>query len=81
MRFRFTEKALKQYISLPASVQKRFDKQLSFLLNDLTYPSIHAKKYDESRDIWQGRVTRDFRFYFHIEGDTYVILAITKHPK
>jgi mRNA-degrading endonuclease RelE of RelBE toxin-antitoxin system len=81
MRFRFTEKALKQYASLPASVQKRFDKQLSFLLSDLTYPSIHAKKYDESRAIWQGRVTRDFRFYFHIERDTYVILAITKHPK
>jgi hypothetical protein len=51
------------------------------MLEDLTYPSVRAKKYDESQNIWQGRVTRDYRFYFHIDGDTYVILAITKHPK
>ena len=81
MKFRFTEKALKQYASLPAAIQKRFDKQLAFLLRDLTHPSIHAKKYHEAQDIWQGRVTRDYRFYFLITGDTYVILAITKHPK
>ena len=81
MKFRFTDKALKQYTALPTAIQKRFDKQLTFLLHDLTYPSLHAKKYDEAQDIWQGRVTRDYRFYFLIMGDTYVILAITKHPK
>lgn len=31
--------------------------------------------------MWQGRVTRDYRFYFSIEGETYLILAIRKHPK
>jgi mRNA-degrading endonuclease RelE of RelBE toxin-antitoxin system len=81
MRFRFTNKALKQYTSLSPSLQQRFDKQLSLMLDDLSYPSVRAKKYDASQDIWQGRVTRDYRFYFHIDGDTYVILAITKHPK
>ena len=40
-----------------------------------------AKKYDEHRDIWQGRINRDYRFYFHIEEDTYYILGITKHLK
>ncbi len=32
-------------------------------------PGLHSKKYDEARDIWQARVTRDWRFYFTIEGD------------
>jgi hypothetical protein len=40
-----------------------------------------AKKYDERLDEWQARVSRGYRFYFQIEGDTYVIVGITKHPK
>jgi len=26
-------------------------------------------------------VTKDWRFYFTIKGDTYIILTITPHPK
>jgi hypothetical protein len=36
---------------------------------------------DESRDIWQTRVNRDWRFYFTIMGDTYCIEDIISHPK
>lgn len=65
---------------LSADVKKQVDKQLELLVQDLRYPSLRAKKYDESRDIWQARVTRGWRFYFRIVGDTYEILAIIKHP-
>ena len=34
---------------------------------------VRAKKYDESRGLWQARVTDDWRFYFTIEGDAYVL--------
>ena len=30
---------------------------------------------------WQGRVTKDWRFYFFIQGDTYVLQDITRHAK
>lgn len=66
---------------LSAELQDQVDKQLDLLLMDLRYPSLRAKKYDESRDIWQARVTGSWRFYFRIMGDTYEILAIIKHPK
>jgi hypothetical protein len=42
---------------------------------------LRAKKYDQANDRWQARVTLDWRFYFAIEGDTYVILDIIPHPK
>ena len=48
---------------------------------NLRHPSLHAKKYDATRDIWQARVTRGWRFYFQIEGDTYTILSLIPHPK
>jgi hypothetical protein len=51
------------------------------LLQNLRHPSLRAKKYDEVRDLWQARVTGAWRFYFTIEGDTYVLQTIRAHPK
>ena len=81
MKLRFTEKADKDYAALPVAVRKALGRQLRFLLNNLGHPSLHAKKYSEALDIWQGRVTRGWRFYFKIEGDEYIILSIIPHPK
>ena len=81
MKLRFTERADKDYAALPGNVRKAFAKQLRFLLANLRHPSLHAKKYDESLDLWQGRVSLGWRFYFKIDGDEYVIISIISHPK
>lgn len=62
-------------------VRNKFYKQVSFLLRDLRHPSLRAKKYEEARGIWQARVDRNIRFYFLIEGNTYILLDIRTHPK
>lgn len=81
MTFRFTDKAVRDYDALSPILQARVDKQLALLLQNLRHPSLRAKKYDEARDIWQGRVNQAYRFYFQIRGDTYEILTIIPHPK
>jgi mRNA-degrading endonuclease RelE of RelBE toxin-antitoxin system len=81
MKLRFTERADKDYAGLPVTIRKALGKQLGFLLTNLGHPSLHAKKYSEALDVWQGRVTRGWRFYFKIEGVEYIILAIIPHPK
>jgi mRNA-degrading endonuclease RelE of RelBE toxin-antitoxin system len=81
MKFFLTKRAQDDYYALISRVQKLVDKQIDFLLKDIQYPSLHAKKYDESKNRWQARVNQDYRFYFQIDGDTYVIVAIMKHPK
>ena len=81
MKLRFTEKADKDYGRMPPLLRKAFAKQLRFLLDNRNHPSLHAKKYSEALDVWQARVTRDWRFYFQIEGDEYVILSVIPHPK
>lgn len=65
----------------PPGVRRAFYKQIRFLQASLHHPSLRAKKYDEGNDIWQARVTRDWRFYFVIEGDKYIVLSIIPHPK
>jgi len=61
--------------------KERLTVGLLFILANLRHPSLRAKKYDETRGIWQARVTRDWRFYFTIEGDAYYLLDIISHPK
>lgn len=65
----------------PPEVQKAFIKQLSLLARNLQHPGLHAKKYDEAKDRWQARVNKDWRFYFTIVGDTYIVTDIIPHPK
>ena len=81
MKFRLSARAEKDYQALDARVKRRVEKQLGFLLENLRHNSLRAKKYDESRDIWQARVDRNYRMYFRIEEDTYLIISIQPHPK
>jgi plasmid maintenance system killer protein len=81
MKLRLTERLVRSYKTAPWQVQKAFDKQSLLLAGDLRHRSLHAKKYDEAGGIWQARVNRDWRFYFRIEGDEYVVLGLTAHPK
>jgi len=81
MRVVFSDRAIESLKDAPVNVRRAFEKQLRFLVNNLHHPSIRAKKYDESQDLWQGRVNRDWRFYFTISHDVYRIEDVTPHPK
>jgi plasmid maintenance system killer protein len=81
MKLVYSERFLKALRESPPQVQKAFLKRSQFLSEDLLHPSLRAKKYDESKGLWQARVNRDWRFYFTIEGDTYRMQGITPHPK
>lgn len=81
MRIHFLESFQNGLRGLPPEVKKKFFKQLSFLVKDIRYPSLRAKKREELGDIWQARVDDNYRFYFQIRGDTYFIVDILKHSK
>jgi mRNA-degrading endonuclease RelE of RelBE toxin-antitoxin system len=81
MKIDYLPSALKALDDAPSQVQKAFFKQVKFLENNLLHPSLHAQKYDESMDIWQARINKDWRFYFTITDDTYTIIRIIPHSK
>jgi len=72
---------VREYNKLPQPLQKKTDKAMRFLLQNLRHSSLKAKKYDEKRGIWQARVTRNYRFYFVIKGNAYILLEVKLHPK
>jgi len=51
------------------------------LVQNLHHPSLRAKKYDESLGLWQARVNKDWRFYFLVQHDGYLVVNIIPHPK
>lgn len=81
MKLHYTKSALNTLKAVPVPIRKAFYKQAAFLVGSLHHPSLRAKKYNEAEDIWQARITKGWRFYFKIVGDTYIIEEVRAHPK
>jgi mRNA-degrading endonuclease RelE of RelBE toxin-antitoxin system len=81
MKLQWTSHFVRAYSRTPKEIQQAFDKQSLLLVENPRHPSLHVKKYDEGKGRWQARVTRDWRFYFRIQNDTYILLDIIPHPK
>lgn len=79
MRIRTTRHFDRAYGKAPPVIQRAFLKQAVFLVKDIQHPSLRAKKYDAER--WQARVNRDWRFYFRIKEEMYILLDLIPHPK
>lgn len=79
MRIASTPHFQRSYQKLPEETREAFDKQAMYLLKNLRHPSLRAKKYDEARNIWQVRVTDNYRAYFEIKDDCYIFHEIGSH--
>jgi plasmid maintenance system killer protein len=81
MQLHYTERFRRSYLGAPGPIRRALDRRVELLVHNLRHPSLRAKKYDEARDIWQARVNSDWRFYFRIEGDTYILIDMMPHPQ
>lgn len=76
----FTTKPFEDdHAALPATIQDIVDRKLALFLENPRHPSLRVKKMNDPRDIWEGRITRGYRFTFQIAGDTYILRRIGTH--
>ena len=80
MKIKLTDGAITQYRALPKQLQKKVDKQFAYLLEDIRHPSLNIKKYKGTANLWQGRIDKSYRFYFHVVEPDYIIISIINHP-
>ena len=66
MKLIFTRPFIRDYQNLPAFIQTLADKQLELLLKDPNHPSLRTKKIKKEKGLWEGRITKGFRFSFQI---------------
>ncbi len=81
MKTSFTPHFQRSYQKLPDEAKRAFKKQVNYLLKDILYPSLRAKKYSEGENIWQARITKSYRLYFQIKQGTYIFHDIVAHKK
>jgi mRNA interferase RelE/StbE len=67
------------YNALPESIKDRADKQFVLLLENPYHPSLRIKKIKGHPNIWEGRVTKNYRFTFQISREIYILRRIGSH--
>jgi mRNA-degrading endonuclease RelE of RelBE toxin-antitoxin system len=67
------------YKALPESIKYLADKQFALLLENPRHPSLRVKKIKGHPNIWEGRVTKSYRFTFQISGEIYIMRRIGTH--
>jgi len=81
MEIELSKKAVKEYNKLSKEIQKKADKQFAYLLQDFRHPSLNAKLYSGTENLWQARIDKSYRFYFYIIDPNYVVISLINHPK
>ena len=76
----------RDYENLPTLIQKQLDRNLEFLLKNPKHPSLHVKKTKGEiikgySDVFEGRISKNYRFLFLIETNYYVLLRCGKHDE
>ena len=79
MEIRPSPQFVKDYQNLPPPIRKRTEKKLRILLESPQHPSLGLKKIKGFPDIWEGRVTKNYRFTFQIRGDIYILRKVGTH--
>jgi len=51
MKWQHSDRSEEDYRNAPLRMQKAFDKQIRLLTENILHPFLHAKKYDESKDL------------------------------
>jgi len=75
----FSKPFARDYGKLPKQIQTAVDKQIELLLSNPGHPSLNTKKMNDPRDIWEGRITKSYRFTYRIEWDAYVLRRVGTH--
>ena len=69
------------YQKLPNSIQRKVDKQLDLLAQNLRHPSLHVKKIRGTAGLWEARIVKQYRLSFEMTGDTIYLRVVGNHDE
>jgi mRNA-degrading endonuclease RelE of RelBE toxin-antitoxin system len=79
MKVQTTKPFDEDYAALPESLKERADKEFILLMENPHHPSLRLKKIKGHPNIWEGRITKSYRFTFQILGEVYLLRRIGTH--
>ncbi len=79
MKLQTTRPFDRDFAGLPEEVKERVEKQLALLLLNPRHPSLRLKRIRGTADIWEVRVSRNYRLTLQLAGDTYLLRRVGPH--
>ena len=79
MRLLVIERLNRRYRSLSQDDQKRVQKALRQMTDDLRYPSLRVKRIQGTSKIWEARASRSLRITFEVEGEDLILRNVGPH--
>ena len=79
MKLFFTHSFIRDYQALPNRLQQTVDKKLQLFQENPRHPSLRIKKMQDPRNIWEGRISRGYRFTFQIEEEDCLLRRLGTH--
>ena len=79
MRLIETPHFKRDYHKLPSAVQKRTNEKLRFLVQNVSHPSLRIRRVQKYKGVFEARITRDYRLFFQIATEGYLLLRLGKH--
>jgi mRNA-degrading endonuclease RelE of RelBE toxin-antitoxin system len=79
MTLLFTHSFIRDYQALLEHLQKVVDGKLGLLVKNPRHPSLRLKKMPDPRDIWEGRITKGYRFTFQWQGEACILRRLGTH--
>ncbi len=79
MKLQTTRPFDRDYAELPEEMKERVDKQLALLLLNPRHSSLRLKRIRGTADIWEVRVSRNYRLTLQLAGDTYILRRAGSH--
>ena len=81
MEIIFTEQFEQAYAKLTDAEKRRVRKALTLLGDNPKYPSLHVKKMEGRKDIWEARPSKRLRMTFEMTGETIFMRNVGEHDK
>ena len=74
-----TERFKKDFKRLPSEIQERVGTTLERFVDNPRHPSLHAKKMEGAPNIWELRVTDNYRITFQFVQEGVLLRRIGTH--
>jgi len=79
MKIFYSQSFQKDFQNLPKEIQKIAEKKLKLFVNNFRHPPLRLKKIKGTKNIWEGSITRSYRFTFNRENDFCILRRIGTH--
>ena len=79
MQFFRTERFKKDFKHLPREIQEKLPTVLERVVSNPRHPSLHVKKMEGVHDVWELRVTDNYRVTFQFVQEGVLLRRIGTH--